>query len=101
MTVKGTCEAPEIIAGELRNVAVMCRGKGNRMKPEATSQEASVDAEEDYSFAKLLGTRVQQVNGREYTSRFSGKGWITSDSDEGSFLSDMTFTAAHHAIIRA
>jgi len=65
------------------------------MKPEETSQEDSADAEEDYSFPKLLGTRDQQVNGREHGGRFSGTGWITGDYDEGSFLSDMTFTASH------
>jgi hypothetical protein len=62
---------------------------------EEDQQAILPDDEDEYAYPKLLGNRQQQVHGSEYTGRFTGRGWLTGDYDEGSFLADMTFAAAH------
>ena len=61
------------------------------------SREDLPEDDEESIWPRLLGEIERQVNGNEYTGRFTGVGRITSDYDEGSFLSDTSFNERHRS----
>ena len=44
--------------------------------------------EDDYMDCMFLGNGTGEVNGTSYIGRFTGKGWVDSDYDEGSFIAN-------------
>jgi hypothetical protein len=50
---------------------------------------------DEFEWPRLLGEHDQTVDGTRYTGQFSGVGYVTSEQDEGSFLSNLTRAERH------
>ncbi len=48
-----------------------------------------------------LGTRQEKIDGDKYKGTLTGRAYVTSDHDEGSFLSDKLFNQYHREIDKA
>lgn len=49
------------------------------------------DNEDVYDWRRPLGEKHTQLTDGEYEATFTGSGFVTSDYDEGTFLSDTSF----------
>jgi hypothetical protein len=47
--------------------------------------------EEPFEYPRFLGEKRAELNDGQYTATFTGSGYVTSDYDEGSFLSEVSF----------
>jgi hypothetical protein len=59
--------------------------------------EMLLDDADEFVWPRPLGEMGRQVNGSEYTGHFTGTGWVTTDCDEGSFLSDVSRKGAERS----
>lgn len=53
--------------------------------------------DDELDWPRLLGEIERHVTDRDYVGHFTGVGRVTSDYDEGSFLSDMSFRERHRS----
>lgn len=51
--------------------------------------------DDEFEWPRLLGQHDQTVEGTRHTGQFSGLGYVASEQDEGSFLSNLTHAQRH------
>jgi len=51
--------------------------------------------EDEFDWPRLLGEKHTELAQGAYTATFTGSGFVTSDYDEGTFLSSLSFAARH------